>query len=76
MSKHETKMTRWHAKMRYPKGFLMEEFLGLKQGRTNRKRLMDAVTVSRKLFVKRKLIKGERVVVIQLNSRRLCMGLM
>ena len=75
MSKHETEMTRWYAKTRYPKGFLMEEFLGLKQGKTNSKRLMDGVIVFRKPFVKRKLIKGERVVVIQSKNRRLGMGL-
>ena len=75
MSKHETKMTRWYAKMRYPKGFLMEEFLALNQGKANGKRLMDGVIVFRKPFVKRKLIKGERVVVIQSKNRRLGMGL-
>jgi hypothetical protein len=75
MSKHETKMTRWYAKTRYPKGFLMEEYLALPQGKTNGKRLMDGVIVFRKPFVKRKLIKGERVVVIQSKNRRLGMGL-
>ena len=75
MSKHETKMTRWYAKTRYPKGFLMEEYLALPQGRTNGKRLMDGVIVFRKPFVKRNLIKGERVVVIQSKNRRLGMGL-
>ncbi len=50
MSKHENKMTRWYAKMRYPKGFLMEEFLGMKQGKTTSKRLMDGVIVSRDLI--------------------------
>ena len=75
MSKHETKMTRWYAKTRYPKGFLMEEYLALPQGRTNGKRLMDGVIVFRKPYVKRKLIKGERVVVIQSKHRRLGMGL-
>ena len=74
MSKHETKMTRWYAKTRYPKGFLMEEFPALKQGKTNSKRLMDGVIVFRKPFLKRKLIKGERVVVIQSKNRRLGMG--
>ena len=68
-------MTRWYAKMRYPKGFLMEEFLALNQGKANGKRLMDGVIVFRKPFVKRKLIKGERVVVIQSKNRRLGMGL-
>lgn len=75
MSKHETKMTRWYAKTRYPKGFLVEEYLALPQGRTNGKRLMDGVIVFRKPFVKRNLIKGERVVVIQSKNRRLGMGL-
>lgn len=75
MSKHETKMTRWYAKTRYPKGFLMEEYLALPQGKTNGKRLMDGVIVFRKPYVKRKLIKGERVVVILSKHRRLGMGL-
>lgn len=75
MSKHETKMTRWYTKTRYPKGFLMEEYLALPQGKTNGKRLMDGVIVFRKPFVKRKLIKGERVVVVQSKHRRLGMGL-
>ena len=68
-------MTRWYAKTRYPKGFLMEEYLALNQGKANGKRLMDGVIVFRKPFVKRKLIKGERVVVIQSKNRRLGMGL-
>ena len=76
MSKHETKMTQWYAKMRYPKGFLMEEFLALKRkGDDIRLRRMDGVIVFRKPYVKRKLIKGERVVVIQSKHRRLGMGL-
>ena len=75
MSKHETKMTRWYARKRYPKGFLMEEYLALPQGKSNGKRLMDGVIVFRKPFVKRKLIKGERVVVIQSKHRSLGMGL-
>ena len=75
MSKHETKMIRWYAQTRYPKGFLMEEYLALPQGKTNGKRLIDGVIVFRKPFVKRKLIKGERVVVIQSKNRRLGMGL-
>ena len=75
MSKHETNMTRWYAKTRYPKGFLMEEYLALPQGKTNGKRLMDGVIVFRKPFVKRKLFKDERVVVIQSKNRRLGMGL-
>ncbi len=68
-------MTRWYAKAHYPKGFLMEEYLALSQGRSNGKRLMDGIIVFRKPFVKRKLIKGERVVVIQSKHRRLGMGL-
>ena len=36
---------------------------------------MDGVIVFRKPLVKRKLIKGERVVVIQSKNRRLGMGL-
>lgn len=75
MSKHETKMTRWYARTRYPKGFLMEEYLSLPQGKTNGKRLMDGVIVFRKPFVKRKLIKGERIVVVRSKHRRLGMGL-
>ncbi len=75
MSKHETKMTRWYTNKRYPKGFLMAEYLALPQGKTNGKRLMDGVIVFQKPFVKRKLIKGERVVVIQSKHRRLGMGL-
>jgi len=75
MSKHETKMTRWYAKTRYPKGFLMEEYLALPQGKTNGKRLMDGVIVFRKPFAKRKLFRDERVVVIQSKNRRLGMGL-
>ena len=75
MSKHETKMTQWYAETRYPKGFLMEEYLALAQGKKNGKRLMDGVIVFRKPFMKRKLIKGERVVVIQSKNRRLGMGL-
>ena len=75
MSKHETKMTRWYAKTGYPKGFLMEEYLALPQGKKSAKRLLDGVIVFRKPFVKRKLIKGERVVVIQSKHRRLGMGL-
>ncbi len=53
----------------------MEEYLALSQGRSNGKRLMDGIIVFRKPFVKRKLIKGERVVVIQSKHRRLGMGL-
>ena len=75
MSKHETKMTRWYAQAHYPKGFLMEEHLAQAQGKKSAKRLLDGVIVFRKPFVKRKLIKGERVVVIQSKNRRLGMGL-
>ena len=46
MSKQETKMTRWYAQTRYPKGFLMEEYLALPQGKTNGKRLMDGASAS------------------------------
>ncbi len=38
-------MTRWYAKTRYPKGFLIEEYLALPQGKTNGKRLMEMVIV-------------------------------
>ena len=75
MSKNETKMTRWYAKTRYPKGYLIEEFLALKKGETNSHRLMDGVIIFRKPYAKRKLIKGERVVVIQSKHRKLGMGL-
>ena len=62
--------------MRYPKGFLMEEFLALqRKGDDIRLRRMDGVIVFRKPYEKRKLIKGERVVVIQSKNRRLGMGL-
>ena len=53
----------------------MEEYLALPQGKTNGKRLMAGVIVFRNPFVKRKLIKGERVVVIHSKNRRLGMGL-
>ena len=54
----------------------MEEFLALKRkGDDIRLRRMDGVIVFRKPYVKRKLIKGERVVVIQSKNRRLGMGL-
>jgi hypothetical protein len=75
MSKHETKMTRWYAQTHHPKGFLMEEYLAQPQGKTNGKRLIDGVIVFQEPFMKRKLIKGERVVVIQSKHRRLGMGL-
>jgi len=45
-----------YAKTRYPKGYLMEEYLALSQGKTNGKRLMDGVIVFRKPCVKRNLI--------------------
>ncbi len=50
MCKHETKMTRWYAEKFHPKGFLKEEYLALPQGKTNGKRLMDGVIVSRDLI--------------------------
>ncbi len=75
MSKHETKMTRWYAQTHHPKGFLIEEYLAQPQGKTNGKRLIDGVIVFQEPFMKRKLIKGERVVVIQSKNRRLGMGL-
>lgn len=75
MSKHETKMTRWYAQTHHPKGFLMEEYLAQPQGKTNGKRLIDGVIVFQEPFMKRKLIKGERVVVIQSKHRRLGMSL-
>jgi hypothetical protein len=68
-------MTRWYAKAYYAKGFLMEEYLAQPQGEKSAKRLLDGVIVFRKPFVKRKLIKGEQVVVIQSKNRRLGMGL-
>jgi hypothetical protein len=68
-------MTQRYAKTRYAKGFLMEEYLALPQGKTNGKRLMDGIIIFRKPFVKRKLIKGERVVVVQSKHRRLGMSL-
>lgn len=75
MSKHETKMTRWYAQTHHPKGFLMEEYLAQPQGKTNGKRLIDGAIVFQEPFVKRKLIKGERIVVIQSKHRRLGMSL-
>ena len=75
MSKHETKMTRWYARTHYPRGYLIEEFLALKEGKKNGRRLMDGVIIFKKPFEKRKLVKGERVVVIQSKNRRLGMGL-
>ncbi len=75
MSKHETKMTRWYAKTRYPKGYLIEEFLALKKGGTNSHRRMDGVIIFRKPYQRRELFEGERVVVIQSKHRKLGMGL-
>jgi hypothetical protein len=75
MSKHETKMTQWYAEKRYPKGYLIEEFMALEAGPKNGRRLIDGVIIFTKPYVKRKLIKGERVVVIQSKNRRLGMGL-
>jgi hypothetical protein len=68
-------MTQWYAKTRYPKGHPIEEFQALKQGKTNSKRHMDGVIVFRKPYEKRKLIKGERVVVIQSKNRKLGISL-
>ncbi len=68
-------MTRWYAQTHHPKGFLIEEYLAQPQGKTNGKRLIDGVIVFQEPFMKRKLIKGERVVVIQSKNRRLGMGL-
>ena len=75
MSMHETKMTRWYAKTRYPKGYLIEEFLALKKGETNSHRRMDGVIIFRKPYERRELFEGERVVVIQSKHRKLGMGL-
>jgi hypothetical protein len=43
VSKHETRMTRWYANTSYPKGFLIEEFLALKEGKNNSHRRIDGV---------------------------------
>jgi len=75
MSKHETKMTRWYAEQRYPKGYLIEEFMALEAGPKNGRRLIDGVIIFTKPYEKRELNKGERVVVIQSKNRRLGMGL-
>ena len=75
MSKHETKMTRWYAEKRYPKGYLIEEFMALEEGPKNGRRLIDGVIIFTKPYEKRELNKGERVVVIQSKNRRLGMGL-
>ena len=75
MSKHETKMTRWYAEKRYPKGYLIEEFMALEAGPKNGRRLIDGVIIFTKPYEKRELNKGERVVVIQSKNRRLGMGL-
>ena len=75
MSKHETKMTRWYHRTYHPEGFLIEEFMALKGGKTNGRRLMDGVIIFQKPFEKRELQKGEKVVVIQSKNRRLGMGL-
>ncbi len=52
----------------------MEEYLALAQVKIKGKRLMDRVIGLRKPFVKRKLNKGERVVVIQSKNRRMGMA--
>ncbi len=75
MSKHETKMTQWYAEKRYPKGYLIEEFMALEAGPKNGRRLIDGVIIFAKPYVKRELNKGERVVVIQSKHRKLGMGL-
>ena len=75
MSKHETKMTRWYAEKRYPKGYLIEEFMALEAGPKNGRRLIDGVIIFAKPYEKRELNKGERVVVIQSKHRKLGMGL-
>jgi hypothetical protein len=78
MSKHETKMTRWYKRTHYPEGYLIEEFMALKSGRRNGRRLMDGIIIFRKPPRKKKdleLRKGEEVVVIQSKNRRLGMGL-
>jgi len=75
MSKHETKMTRWYAEKRYPKGYLIEEFMALEAGPKNGRRLIDGVIIFTNPYEKRELKIGERVVVIQSKNRRLGMGL-
>ena len=75
MSKHETEMTRWYAEKRYPKGYLIEEFMALEAGPKNGRRLIDGVIIFTKPYEKRELNIGERVVVIQSKNRRLGMGL-
>lgn len=68
-------MTRWYHRTYHPEGFLIEEFMALKGGKTNGRRLMDGVIIFQKPFEKRELQKGEKVVVIQSKNRRLGMGL-
>ena len=68
-------MTRWYAEKRYPKGYLIEEFMALEAGPKNGRRLIDGVIIFTKPYEKRELNKGERVVVIQSKNRRLGMGL-
>ena len=68
-------MTRWYAEKRYPKGYLIEEFMALEAGPKNGRRLIDGVIIFTKPYEKRELNIGERVVVIQSKNRRLGMGL-
>lgn len=49
--------------------------MALKQGKANEKRLLDGVIIFRKPYMKPKLMKGERVVVVQSKNRRPGMGL-
>lgn len=49
--------------------------MALEAGPKNRRCLINGVIIFKKPYVKRKLIKGERVVVIQSKNRRLGMGL-
>ena len=68
-------MTQWYAEKRYPKGYLIEEFMALEAGPKNGRRLIDGVIIFTNPYEKRELNKGERVVVIQSKNRRLGMGL-
>lgn len=64
----------WHAKIRYPGRFLIEEFLALKEGTNNSYRRIDGVIGFRNPFVMCKLTEGERLVVIQSKNRRMGMA--
>ncbi len=68
-------MTQWYAEKRYPKGYLIEEFMALEAGPKNGRRLIDGVIIFTKPYEKRELNMGERVVVIQSKHRKLGMGL-